>query len=217
MHTRFALVILAALLALPLAPTASPVGARTRFRTVTRTFSNPAPINLPKFDAGDNPMSGSLYPSTIAVSGLKGRIRDVNLRVNDFSHTYPDDVDVLLVGPRGQTAVVMANVGESGPLGPLNEVTLRLDDEAEAQLPDQTGFPSGAYRPTNATNTVIAFNAPAPSASTNAALSVFDGGNPNGTWSLFVQGQPGPNDFGAFAGGWALEIKAKVKTNKKKR
>ena len=36
---------------------------------------------------------------------MKGKIRDVNLRLNDLQHTFPDDVHVLLVGPGGQTAI----------------------------------------------------------------------------------------------------------------
>jgi hypothetical protein len=109
MSTRIALIVLAALLALPLAPTAFPVGAKNRSRTVIRTFRNPAPMNLPASTVF--PVSASLYPAPIAVSGLKGKIHDVNLRLIDFGHSYPDDVEVLLVGPRGQTAVVMATVG----------------------------------------------------------------------------------------------------------
>jgi hypothetical protein len=83
-------------------------------------------------------------------------------------------------------------------------------DEAAAPLPE-TSLQSGTFRPTyDPADSVIAFNAPAPSADGNAALSVFDGSNPNGTWRLFVQDDFGPGDSGSIAGDWALGITAEV-------
>jgi subtilisin-like proprotein convertase family protein len=151
----------------------------------------------------------ALYPSEITVDGLKkGKIRDVNVRLNDFQHPFPSDVQVLLVGPQGQTAILTS--GSGGGFA-VSDVTLTLDDEAAAPLPAQQQLQSGAFRPANPGNEGIEFNAPAPVTSANAALSVFDGGNPNGTWRLFVQDMIGDVDGGVFAGGWALEIEARVK------
>jgi subtilisin-like proprotein convertase family protein len=211
MRTRLALVALAALLSLPLAPTTAPVEAKTRSRTVTRTFSNSAAINLPAFNI--SPAAALLYPSTITVRGLRGEIRDVNVRLNDIQHRFPRDLEVLLVGPRGATAVVMANVGQGFA---INEVTLTLDDEAGHPLPTQAKLQHRAFQPTNATGSEIPFSAPAPAAGANAALSVFDGGNPNGAWRLFVQDEDGPLNSGKVAGGWDLEITTKVKARKKR-
>jgi subtilisin-like proprotein convertase family protein len=211
MVTRILLILLASLLALPLVPTASPVEAKKRSRTVTRTYSNPAAITIPIDNS--SPVSASVYPSTIAVDGLKGTIRDVNLVLNNLQHTDPDDVQVLLVGPRGQTAIVLADVG--GGVG-VDDVTLRLDDEATESLPNLGTLQSGAFRPTSIVFGSIAFNAPAPTTSANTALSVFDGTNPNGTWRLFVQDDYGLYDPGAIGGGWDLEITTTI-TAKKKR
>ena len=41
-------------------------------------------------------------------------------------------------------------------------------------------------------------------------LSTFDRTRPNGTWSLYVVDDEANPDGGQFAGGWTLEIKAKV-------
>ena len=68
MYTRILLVVLAALLALPMAETASPVAAKSRSRTITRTFSNTALINLPISDL--EAVAADLHPSPITVSGL---------------------------------------------------------------------------------------------------------------------------------------------------
>ncbi len=145
---------------------------------------------------------------------FQGTIRDVNVRLRRLSHPIPDDVQVLLVGPRGQTAILMANVGA---VVDVSDVTLRLDDEAAAPLPVDAKLQSGDFRPTN-DDGVIAFNAPAPQGtSANESLSVFDGSNPNGTWRLFVQDEYGPEDPGSFSDGWALEITTQVKATKKKR
>jgi hypothetical protein len=211
MSTRVIIVVLIALLALPVAESAAPVEAKRRTRTVTRTFANTAGIAIPTDP--DSPVSAALYPSSIKVSRLKGTIRDVNLSLDGFVHTSPYDVQVLLVGPGGQTAVVMAEVGDE-TAGNL-PVTLRLDDEAAARIPDSVVV-SGTFQPTN-DDGVIAFNTPAPPADANAALSVFDGTNPNGEWRLFVQDEYGQGYAGAITTGWTLEITANVKVKKKKR
>lgn len=211
MRTRIMLVILIGLLAQPIAQLASPIEAKQRSRIVTEAFNNTAPMNLPI--AAVSPVSASRYSSTIEVRGLIGPIRDVNVRLHDVFHTSSYDMDVLLVGPSGQTAIVMSDIGEETDAA---GVTLRLDDEAETPIPD-TALESGVYRPTN-NDEIVAFNAPAPPVtSANAALSVFDGGDPNGTWRLFVQDRYGRFDPGIVAGGWSLETTAKVKGKKNKR
>ena len=210
--TRVLLVALAALLALPVAQTASPVEARKRPRAVSRTFGNAAVINLPAFNV--SPAQALLYPSAIGVGGLPGRIRDVNVRLIGIQHRFPRDLEVLLVAPGGATAVVMANAGQGFA---INEVTLTLDDEAPQPLPDNAKLESGAFRPTNATGGTIEFEPPAPAEGSNAAMAEFDGGAPNGTWRLFVQDEDGPLNPGKIAGGWELEIRAKDRARAKRR
>src|SRR5207247_9492258 len=60
------------------------------------TFSNPAPITIPSSG------SASPYPSSINVTGLTGTVLKVTATLRQFGHSFPDDVDVLLVGPGGQ-------------------------------------------------------------------------------------------------------------------
>lgn len=213
MFIRIVLVVLVMTLALPIVETTSPVAAKPRRGTVARTFANRTPIEIPV--AAKFPVSADLYPSEIAVDGLKkGRTRDVDVRLIDLEHPFPDDVQVLLVGPQGQTATVMAN---SGGGFDVDGVTLTFDDEAAAPLPGLQQIQSGDFRPSNPGNSPIEFNAPAPAADANAALSVFDGDNPNGTWRLFVGDKIGDVDGGVIAGGWALEIEARVKPKRDRR
>jgi subtilisin-like proprotein convertase family protein len=159
------------------------------------TYSQPAPITI-NDDSASTP-----YGTTITVSGSTRPVTDLNLTLAGFSHEYPDDVIVMLVGPRGQKAVVMADVGGSGTVTDLN---LTLDDEAAAALPDETDLVSGSFRPADY-DTATAFPAPADSTGAGSALSVFDGTDPNGTWQLFVADDAG-SDVGSISRGWSLQI-----------
>jgi hypothetical protein len=102
-------------------------------------FGNSSPIVI------NSVGSATPYPSTINVSGLSGPITDVNVTLNNFRHTWPDDVDILLVGPAGQKVVLMSDVGGSIP---VTNLSLTLDDAASA-MPDNAALSSGAFRPTN--------------------------------------------------------------------
>ena len=125
-----------------------------------------------------------------------------------FSHTAPDDVDVLLVGPTGQSVVVMADTG--GGLDATN-VSLTLDDAAAASLPDESLIASGTYKPT--IGSLSPFGgccgwsgvAPAPAGPYGTTLDEFNGTAPNGVWNLFVYDDTFA-DQGSIAGGWSIEI-----------
>jgi subtilisin-like proprotein convertase family protein len=174
----------------------------------TTTFSNSSPIQIVDSVFPD-PGLANPYPSQINVQNLSGNITDVNLELSGYSHTFPDDVDVLLVGPQGQKALLMSDAGGGND---VNQVNLTLDDEALNPLPDNDQITSGAYKPTQGTVTSgtgdsvpANFPAPAPAGPYASALSVFDGTDPNGTWDLYVIDDTNP-DSGQLAGGWSLQI-----------
>jgi len=110
-------------------------------------------------------------------------------------------MDMLLVGPGGQTVVLMSDAG--GALDVVN-VNLTFDGTAATDLPDATQIVSGTYRPTNI-GAGDTFPAPAPAGPYGSLLSVFNGVNPNGTWSLYVVDDLG-GDVGNMNGGWTLRI-----------
>jgi hypothetical protein len=167
-------------------------------------FKNPAPITL-----NDNGSSGSLvatpavtYPSTITVSGLGGKtITKLTVTLNGFSHTWPDDVEILLVGPTGTNIILLSDSGGSFD---ATGFSITLDDSAAGTAPDAASLASGVYRPSNfgAGDT---FPAPAPVASAATALSTFNGTDPNGVWSLYVVDDEG-GDMGSISGGWSLTM-----------
>ncbi len=147
------------------------------------------------------PAAAAPYPSTLGVSGVSGTVTDANVTLNGFSHTYPDDVDALLVGPTGTTTILMSDVG--GGTDAVN-LSITLDDEAASLLPDAGPLVSGSFKPTNL-EVDEPFPSPAPAGPYGAALTAFDGTNPNGTWSLYVVDDAN-QDSGSITGGWTLTL-----------
>ena len=190
----------------------SPAEAAGRYKTVTKTFSNVEGIQTPDSSIADNSGPASLYPSAISVAGLRqGRVLDVNLHINNYSHTCAEDLDALLVGPSGRNAIPMSDMPGCTS---VQSVNLTLDDEGSASWP--VPLVSGTYVPTD--NDALGIDAfPAPSSGGSAppqdggpALSAFDGTNPNGAWKLYVMDDTIGAD-GQFAGGWSMTIKARVR------
>lgn len=154
--------------------------------------ANPTSITIP------NSGAGTPYPSPIAVSGISAPVAKVTATLHSLSHTFPGDLDVLLVGPAGQKVMLMSDVGGTND---AVSVTVTFDDSAP---PIGTAVVNGTFRPTNSGTTDV-MPAPAPAGPYGAALSAFNGVSPNGTWQLFVFDDAG-GDLGAFAGGWSLTI-----------
>lgn len=171
-------------------------------------FANSSSILIPATGTGASTGAPAApYPSTVSVAGVSGTVTRVGVTLHGFSHTFPGDVDVLLVGPGGQKFTAMSDLG--GGVDAVN-LTIALDDEAAAPLPST--LVSGTFRPGNSGAT-DAFPAPAPAApyaspapgGTATFASVFGGADPNGTWSLYVVDDAGA-DAGSISGGWTLTI-----------
>ncbi|PSF35665.1 hypothetical protein C7H19_15600 [Aphanothece hegewaldii CCALA 016] len=145
--------------------------------------------------------AASLYPSSINVSGLTGLITKVTVTLRNMSHSFPDDVDILLVGPNGQKTLLMSDAGGEGD---INGVNLTFNQTAAASLSDLGQISTGIYKPTDFV-TGDTFAAPAPAGPYSANLEVFNNTNPNGTWRLYVVDDT-IGDDGIIAGGWQLGI-----------
>jgi len=178
---------------------------RTVRQPLTQTFISTVPLTIPKGAPAVTTGAADPYPATIEVSGFaNGRITDVNLILEDFTHPSPQEVDILLTRSSGRQAMVMSDAGGSF----ATDVDLTLDDEAATSLPNST-LVSGTFRPTfNRTTASDDFVAPAPAHNGSVKLRTFDGADPNGTWQLWVM------DNGDLLSGdiasWALEITAEV-------
>src|SRR5688572_30719814 len=114
-------------------------------------FSNPAsinPVDRPSNSAGTNPgLPPSNYPSPIVVSGLTGTVTKVTVTFA-ITSTFPDDLDILLVGPTGARSLVMSDAGGSGD---HTNISYTFDQTAATTMPDNptTVTPSGTFRPSN--------------------------------------------------------------------
>jgi hypothetical protein len=175
------------------------------------TFSNPTSIVIDPGGAAN----AAPYPSPITVSGVPAPITDVNVKLNDFSHTSPSDIGVVLVAPGGQ-ALMLDNGGGNNVTAAVH-LNFTFDDSAATQFPRPADLTSGSFRPANyfagsffgPPGPGIAFANPGPVNGGTATLaSTFNGLDANGVWNLFVHDFVGPGGGGQFAGGWDLEISA---------
>jgi hypothetical protein len=150
-------------------------------------YTSAGPITIPAGNPGA-PGPASPYPATVNVFGVPGVVQSVAVRLNSLTHTQPTDLDVLVVGPGGQTAFVMSDVCQQG--GAVTGVTVTLRDGAPA-IPQFCTLTTGTFSPTNYGTTLDAMPPPAPPAPYGSALSVFNGVNPNGTWSVYIHDDQG--------------------------
>ena len=128
------------------------------------------------------------FPSEINVSGVNGYVTGVEVTLVDLQHQFPSEIDALLVGPDGQTAVVlMAHAGDGIPT-PAGGVRLTFDQSSANTLVFGSPLASGTYQPANFAG-ALTFASPVPAPtlsgfySTN--LNAFYGVQPNGQWSLY--------------------------------
>lgn len=141
------------------------------------------------------------YPSGVVVSGVVDRVSKVTVALESFSHAFPDDVDLMLVGPTGRKIPLMSDAGGNSPVNGLN---ITFDDTAPAFLPDDAPFVAGSYRPADFEPGDV-FPSPAPPGSMSGRmLAVFNGSDPNGQWNLFLVDDSG-NNAGTI-NAWTLDI-----------
>jgi len=138
------------------------------------------------------------YGGTIQVANLNGPITHVSATLYGVSHTYPHDLDVLLVGPTGKKVMLMSGAANGTA---VNNITLTFDDNAAAMIPVGTNMLAGTYKPSNYLDT--AMPSPAPSKPYDT-LADFIGQSPNGSWRLFVYDHA--NQDGGQIAGWTVNI-----------
>ncbi len=100
--------------------------------------------------------------STLSVKDVVGRITDVNVHL-DITHTFDGDLEAVLVSPAGTRVQLFFRVGGDGD----NFTDTTLDDEAATPIGSGSPPFSGSFEPAE-------------------ALSLLDGEDPNGIWSLEI-------------------------------
>jgi hypothetical protein len=148
-------------------------------------------------------------PSDITVSGVKGTITDVNVFLTGINQTNPDDFEILLQGPFGQTTSLMNDAGGTGDLSPTD---ISFNDQAGGKIPDAGPISAQGYQPSDYAAFIGGgpglepFFSPAPSPPYGLALSNYIGTSPNGAWHLYVDDDVFNTFTGGIAGGWSLSI-----------
>jgi subtilisin-like proprotein convertase family protein len=172
----------------------------------TMTFTSPGGLTIPNGAPATTTGAAAPYPSNLNVSGLSGAVTKVTVTLNGLSHTNPADLDILLVGPAGQKILLMSDAGGDTDL--VNATV--IFDAAALQMPNATALSSGIFAPTNYGDGDT-FNAPAPAGPyAEPNLAVFNGINPNGTWTLYVM-DDADSDTGSLTS-WALNITTTTST-----
>jgi subtilisin-like proprotein convertase family protein len=166
-------------------------------------FSNTTPITINTTSGLTAPTKATVYPSTIDVSGMTGTITRVAVTLDGVNNRISTDMDYLLVSPSGGKFVFLSDC-----CGNDDRIYTFADDAADVPT---AGAPSGTYKPADFGNVgTDTFPAPAPAAPYSfppsaTFASVFNGSNPNGTWSLYVVDDTLGNP-GSVNSGWSLTI-----------
>jgi hypothetical protein len=131
--------------------------------------------------------------------------------LNGLTHTQPDDVGILLVGPLGQSVRLTSDNGSDDDF----VGTYVFDSTAAAAIPNAGGagttIVQSTYLPspdgTNDSGSAAMpanFPAPAPVNPYGTTLNAFNGLNPNGIWNLYIYDDTA-GDSGSIAN-WTLLI-----------
>jgi subtilisin-like proprotein convertase family protein len=173
-------------------------------------FSNPTPITINTTSGVTTPSAANVYPSTIDVSGMTGTITRVAVTLDGVNTVMLRDLDFLLVSPAGAKYIFFSD-GYNGAFAGVDDRIFTFADDAAAAFPTFGGEPpSGTYKPTSGDTNADNFPAPAPAAPYNQPpgatfASVFNGANPNGTWSLYAA-DDNINFPGSINSGWSMTI-----------
>ncbi len=182
---RFSRRLIACLLTAPLVLLAPAVPA------AAQQFTNSTLITIPSSGPA------TPYPSTIVVSGVTDPFNTITVTLHGLSHTWPADLQVLLVSPTGRTAVLMSSSGGGCSVSGLT-LAFRA---AAAPIPPGCSLASGLYGPTSYAEANLP--APAPPPPYGTSLNPFLDDNPNGIWGLFVYDRFG-GDAGFISNGWSI-------------
>ena len=164
-------------------------------------WTNSDSMIIPEFGLAE------IYPSQIPVQCAPGPITELRVTLRGLSHSFPDDLDILLVGPDGTAVALMSDAG-GGTGNRLSGIDVTFDDNAAAPVPDFDLILPGSYRPANYLDVNEGpdfYPPPAPAGANATQLSAFFGSDPNGVWSLYIVDDHG-RDGGSLTNGWVLDF-----------
>lgn len=128
------------------------------------------------------------YPAVIPVSGVRHPIASIRF-IQYIMHTYPDDIDMVLVSPRGLAVVLLSDAGGSTDLNG----TITIEHGAPPAPNDGPLVDGATYSPTDYDPGDLPPGLPA--GLTFTTLAGLIGTDANGEWSLYLY-DDGVNDVG---------------------
>lgn len=146
----------------------------------------------------------SPYPSVIDLPAAELIIEDLDVRLTDLTHGFPDDLDIAMVGPDGTAVMLMSDVGAAPDLCAPN---IRFSSEAAGPVPAGALACTGSYQPTDDDTDDLdldVFPDPGPATTPGGSLTPFNGQTPAGLWRLFVVDDTA-GDGGSIAS-WTLDF-----------
>jgi hypothetical protein len=170
----------------------------------TTTFSNTNPITLPSTSVAA--ATATTYPSNIFVTGLSGTLTDVTVRLSNWTEPDPEDIYFELIAPTGADLEFLGGVGG---VNAFSNVTINLDDSGSS-VPTTT-LTSGTFKPTvllGTCETLPSLGSPncAATVGTSTFANIFDGIDPDGTWSLYIDDPFTGDSAGSISNGWSVSI-----------
>jgi len=145
-------------------------------------FTNSSGISIP---------DASTTSQTLSVSGLAGQVTFMSVTISGLTHTSPDDLDFLLVGPDGTRNLLFWS--DAGGSGSILNVDITVADAGASPLPDSTAFvDDSTYQPADYDQPEGDAVFGSSTGGTNHATdngtatfaSAFNTIDPNGTWTL---------------------------------
>jgi len=131
---------------------------------------------------------------TVNNFGQWGRIADIYFTLNGLTHTFPADLDFLLVGPGGTNLEFWSDAGGNTPISNGDFI---IRESAALVLPFSGGIASGTYGPADfgeverSSNWGLApglvINHPATGGTATFASAFGGAWVDNSTWSLYVR------------------------------
>lgn len=125
------------------------------------------------------------YPSCYRIAGFTGTVTSIGVVIQNLTHGSPADLSMVLVGPQGQAVVLVASCGVSSfpTRYPASDLTLTFA-AGGAAVPTGSAWDTTTYAPTKCITAGVAV--PGLADVTNTDLSVFNGEDPNGGWTLYI-------------------------------
>jgi subtilisin-like proprotein convertase family protein len=158
----------------------------------------------PGMTIGPDEGPASLFPSTIDVDGVPGKVVSARVTLTDLVHSWTSDLNIALQSPDGRTVALMAGCRGDNDASDDVDGTLTFADDGEVLSDDMEDhvLTTGTYAPSQCSPPF--FGDDGPQCPCGPGFASLAGAIPNGVWSLYVYDDEN-QDRGSLAG-WTLEL-----------